>query len=171
MVAGCSGGQPSATTGLAAPTADTDTPTVHCSDTIGQMPTGQADHYRVVLDAVSVPPSVLMQVVATPGAAWPYWRKAGVAVRAGQTAELSVMATWQKRAAITWGSASVVSAVRFPACSGASSKWNAYAGGFYIRAPTECVPLSIRVGNRSKIVEFGVGRRCGNSRRKQLGDH
>src|SRR5213593_1576621 len=38
--------------------------------------------YRLVLGAVSVPPGYLAQVVRTGETPWPYWRKAGLVVRA-----------------------------------------------------------------------------------------
>ncbi len=37
---------------------------------------------------------------------------------------------------------------------------NAYAGGFYLRSRTACVPLVFRVGDRSATLRFGIGRRC-----------
>ena len=36
----------------------------------------------------------------------------------------------------------------------------AYAGGFFLRSPSVCVPLIFRVGARSATVRFGIGRRC-----------
>ena len=38
--------------------------------------------------------------------------------------------------------------------------WNAYAGGFYLRSRSACVPLKFRVGRRAKTVRFGLGKRC-----------
>jgi hypothetical protein len=38
---------------------------------------------------------------------------------------------------------------------------NAYAGGFYLRAPSACLPLIFTVDGRSTSVRFGIGKRCG----------
>ena len=32
-----------------------------------------------------------------------------------------------------------------------------YAGGFYLRSPSACLPLVFRVGRRSETVRFGIG--------------
>jgi hypothetical protein len=37
----------------------------------------------------------------------------------------------------------------------------AYSGGFFLRSPGACLPLTFRVGQRSATVRFGLGRRCG----------
>jgi hypothetical protein len=36
----------------------------------------------------------------------------------------------------------------------------AYAGGFFLRAPSACVPLVLAVGSRRQTVWFGIERRC-----------
>ena len=40
------------------------------------------------------------------------------------------------------------------------SQGYAYSGGFFLRSRAACVPLVFRVGSRSAVVRFGVGRRC-----------
>jgi hypothetical protein len=141
--------------------------TVPCGDAIGTTPSGTADGYRVILGAVSVPAPFLPQVVATPGEAWPYWRKAGIAVRLSRIpATVSVPPGWRAKVAITWGGVGAVSALRFVPCPSTSSQWQGYAGGFHIRSRTECVPLAIGVGPRVQVVHFGIGRPCASARRR-----
>jgi hypothetical protein len=137
-------------------------PTVPCDDVIGQASSPHEGGYRLVLGVVSVPPAHLRRVVRLPGQRWPYWRKAGLVVRAGRVAiTVSVPKEWRSRLAITWGtSTSVVSSLRIAACPSPPNVWNAYAGGFYLRSRAACVPLVFRVGQRRATVRFGVGRSC-----------
>jgi hypothetical protein len=123
---------------------------------------GRAGGYRVVLGVVSVPPAFLEQIVSSGNRQWPYWRKAGLVVRAGAPpVTVSVPRAWRTRAAITWGnSTGIVHVVRVASCPAARSAWNAYAGGFYLRSRSACVPLRVTVAGRSAIVRFGLGRRC-----------
>jgi hypothetical protein len=112
---------------------------------------------RVLFNRVAVPQRNLMQVVRVDGPL-PYWRKAGLLVRANTPDVLiGVPAAWRSRAAITWGDSGTVRSLRIEPC--ATHRWNAYAGGFYVRRPA-CVPLVVRVGERATHVHFGVGRRC-----------
>lgn len=117
--------------------------------------------YRLVLDTFSVPPAYLRQVVHV-GGSWPYWRKAGLVIRAGVPAvTVTVPRAWRGRAAIIWGNAgNPASSLRFASCGGPAREGRAYAGGFYLRARSGCVPLVFRVGARAATVRFGVGRRC-----------
>jgi hypothetical protein len=120
--------------------------------------------YRLVLGAVSVPPAYQQQVVATHERPWSYWRKAGLVIRAGaERVTVTVPKKWRTNAAITWGNGGhgVFSSVRFTGCGSSQESGNAYAGGFYLAPPSACLPLLIRVGTRSAIVRFGIGRRCG----------
>jgi hypothetical protein len=137
-------------------------PTVPCDEIILQVKSGHAGGYRAVLGLVSVPPARLIQVVPSRSRPWTYWRKAGLVVRAGAPpVTVSIPPVWRSRVAITWGnSTGIVSAVRIASCPGAAGAWNAYAGGFYLRARSACVPLLISLGGRSRIVRFGLGRAC-----------
>ena len=137
-------------------------PTVPCDEIILHVKSGRAGGYRVVLDVVSVPPTRLIQVVPSQSQPWPYWRKAGLVVRAGAPpVTVSVPAAWRSRAAITWGnSTGIVSGLRIASCPGAAGGWNAYAGGFYLRSRSACVPLRFSVAGRSSVVRFGLGRAC-----------
>ena len=139
-------------------------PTIPCGDIIGGAPSGSAYGYRIILGVVSVPPPSLRQVIVTPSDPWPYWRKAGLVIR-GTTrmpVVVSVPTRWRNEVAITWGgNTDIVSSLRFAPCpSGASAAWNAYAGGFCLRRPSLCVPLTFQVGQRSATVRFGLGRPC-----------
>jgi hypothetical protein len=137
-------------------------PTVPCDEIILRINSGHAGGYRVVLGVVSVPPARLIQIVPTHERPWAYWRKAGLVVRAGSPpVTVSVPAAWRSRAAITWGnSTGTGSALRIASCPGPKTVWNAYAGGFYLRSRSACVPLRISVGGRSRVVRFGLGRAC-----------
>jgi hypothetical protein len=118
---------------------------------------------RLVLGAASVPPAHLEQVVATHQQPWSYWRKAGLVIRSGsERVTVSVPRRWQNRAAIVWGNGGdgVFSSVRITGCGFNPHSGNAYAGGFYLRSPSACLPLIVRVGTRAATVRFGLGRRC-----------
>jgi hypothetical protein len=149
---------------LAAGTASTSASsvrTVPCDERIDRTRFPYAQ-YRVVLGSVSVPPGYLQQVVPTRTRPWAYWRKAGLVVRAGSpTVTVSVPRTWRRRAAITWGNNSgVVTSLRIAGCEGEPTVGYAYAGGFFLRASSACVPLTFSAGGRSATVRFGIGRRC-----------
>jgi hypothetical protein len=118
--------------------------------------------YRQVLGVLSVPPAYLARIVPTHSRPWAYWRKQGLVVRAsGRSVAVSVPARWRKRAAIGWGNnTGIVSSLRIAGCGSDPSAGHAYAGGFYLRARSACLPLTFRVGMRSAIVRFGLGRRC-----------
>src|SRR5581483_6866294 len=104
---------------------------------------------RLVLGVLSVPPASQNQVVRSGRRDWPYWRKAGLIVRDGSPAvAVSVAPAWRRRIAITWGGSDVVSSLKIAHCPGDGSGADGYAGGFYLRSPTACVPLIFRVGAR-----------------------
>jgi hypothetical protein len=136
------------------------TPLIPCDDAIGAVRSGTQSGYRVLLGIVSVPPAQLTQVVATRSKPWLYWRKAGLVIHpSNRMVSLTVPKAWRKRAAISWGGSGRVSALKFEPCP-TGKLWNAYAGGFYLRAHRECVPLILRVGSRAQTVRFGVGGSC-----------
>jgi len=118
--------------------------------------------YRPVLGVVSVPPAYISQIVHLDDGAWSYWSKAGLVVRAGLgPVTVSVPLAWRKRAAITWGgNTGIVNSLRILQCGSDPSRGNAYAGGFYLRSRSACLPLIFRAGGRSTTVRFGLGRRC-----------
>jgi hypothetical protein len=118
--------------------------------------------YRTVLGLVSVPPAYISQVVHLDEGTWPYWEKAGLVVRAGRgPVTVSVPLAWRKRAAIKWGgNTGIVSSLRIARCGSNPTRGNAYAGGFYLRSRSACLPLVFRAGSHSATVRFGLGRRC-----------
>ena len=136
--------------------------TVPCTDIIGQAVTGRDAGYRIVLGVVSVPPARLRQIVRSSDARWPFWRKAGLVIRASSTpVVVSVPRPWREHVAITWGNNSeIVRSLRIAACPQPRHRWNAYAGGFYLRSRAACVPLTFRVGSRARTVRFGINRDC-----------
>ena len=100
---------------------------------------------------------------------WRYWQKHGLWIWTGhQAVTITVPKAWRNRAAITWGeNVGIVSTLRLPGtllssgCTAGPLTWNGYAGGFYLRSRSACVPLRLGVGRRSAVVRVGVGRRCG----------
>jgi hypothetical protein len=136
---------------------------VPCSQVIDGVKTGYANGYRVVLGVVSVPPARL-RVIRIPSRPWSYWSKAGLVIRGGRgPVDVTVPKAWRTRAAITWGNdTGIVSSLRIARCPAQvpGMPWNSYAGGFYLRSRSACVPLVFRVGSRSSAVRFGIGRRC-----------
>jgi hypothetical protein len=136
-------------------------PVVPCTSIIEQAASPHPG-YRLVLGTISVPPAYLPRTVDLHASPWRYWEKAGLVVRAGRVpVEVTVPATWRGGAAITWGNGvGIVSSLRVAPCPSPPGVWNAYAGGFYLRARSACVPLVFRVGSRATTVRFGVGRRC-----------
>lgn len=117
---------------------------------------------RVVLGVVDVPPAYIPQTVRGEGR-WPYWSKAGLVVRAGSPpVVVRVPSAWWDRVAITWGDGGPAVALRIASCPPSSSLkgWNPYAGGFLLKTRAACVPLMVRVGDRTAIVRFGIGKRC-----------
>jgi hypothetical protein len=137
--------------------------TVPCSESILSVASGRSGGYRVVLGVASVPPPYRRQVVRTGKSLdWPYFGKAGIAVRGRTVAELIVPPAWRERVAFTWGNRKrPAGRLRVASCGSNPEKpWNAYAGGFYLRARAACFPLMVRVGSRRTTVWFGLGRRC-----------
>jgi hypothetical protein len=148
--------------GAAASARSANVVTVGCDQIIATAKTGHDAGYRVVLGVVSAPPATLPGVVHVPELSpFPYWRKAGIVIRAGRTpVTVSVPKAWRRRVRIGWGNpASPASVVRFAACPSPRT-WNAYAGGFYLRARSACVPLAFAVGGRRATLRFGLGQHC-----------
>jgi hypothetical protein len=163
------------TVGLLVPTVGSPTPastrqrTVPCSESIDvtRFPyIGSNDpksRYRLVLAAVSVPPAHVEQIVRNGTEPWLYFFKAGLVIRAkGQSVLVTVPPAWRGRAAIAWGNGGngVFGKLRFAGCKAVRDEGFAYAGGFYLRSASGCLPLTFRVGRRNATVRFGLGRRC-----------
>jgi hypothetical protein len=138
-------------------------PTVSCTGIVLRLRSGHEGGNRVVLGTVSVPPAYLPQVGHSRNKAWPFFTKRGLGVRGGGPAVVvTVPRAWRRRVAITWGDVGIVSGLRIAPCSAflPPKVWNGYAGGFYLRSRSACVPLTFRVGRRTKTVRFGLARRC-----------
>jgi hypothetical protein len=138
-------------------------PTVSCTGIVGRDSSGHAGGNRVVLGTVSVPPAYLPQVGPSRNKAWPFFTKRGLGVRGGSPAVVvTVPKAWRRRVAIAWGGSAIVSGLRIASCSAflPPKVWNGYAGGFYLRSRSACVPLTFRVGQRAKTVRFGLAKRC-----------
>lgn len=144
--------------------------TVPCEEVIDQVRfpyLGNRDlrfRARLVLDAVSAPGPFVPQTTPTESRPWTYFAKWGMVVRggAGQAVTVTVPRAWRGRVAISWGNAqhTVFHTLHFPRCGVDRAQGNAYAGGFFLRRASDCVPLVYLVGARSKTLWFGVGRRC-----------
>jgi hypothetical protein len=141
--------------------------TVPCDESIDTTPfpylgnSQPQQRYRSVLNAVSVPPAYLQQLIPTKQSPWRYWRKAGLVVRAGRAVTITVPPGWRTHAAIVWGNnGGPFESLRIAACACSPHSGNAYAGGFYLRSRSACLPLTFTVDGRSTTVRFGIGRRC-----------
>jgi hypothetical protein len=153
---------------VVAAAADARQRTVPCSETIGspKFPYlggfAKADRYRLVLGAVSVPPAYLEQVVPTGSKPWTHFSKRGMVVRARRSVAITVPSAWRQRVGIAWGNRGhgVFSSIRIAGCNSDPASGSAYAGGFFLRSPSACVPLVFGVGSRKRMVWFGLGRRC-----------
>jgi hypothetical protein len=114
---------------------------------------------RVVLGVLAVPPTHVEHGASTGIVPWAYFSKGGIAVRAGSPAVLiTVPGAWRQRAAIGWGNGvGGVSSLRLAGCPGQSGSWNVYAGGFYLRSASGCVPLAIEIEHRTVTLDFAIG--------------
>ena len=168
LVAACtaSGGPPTAGSHLATQ------PPVAASADGCQLPVGNEPSSpggKIVLGVISLGPDVLQPPVPVHQGWWRYWQKHGLWIWTGhQAVTITVPKAWRNRAAITWGvNAGIVSTLRLPGtllspgCPVGPGTWNGYAGGFYLRSSSACVPLVFGLGRRSAVVRVGVGRRCG----------
>jgi hypothetical protein len=130
--------------------------TVGCDQIIQQVsqPGG-----RLVLGVLAPPPAHLEQAAPTAARPWAYFAKWGIAIRAGSPAVLiTVPQTWRHRAGISWGNnLGVVSSLRLLSCPRQPGAWNVYAGGFYLRSPSGCVPLAFHVGRQTATLSFAIG--------------
>ncbi len=135
---------------------------VPCSNIINSAPWVGEARYRLVLGGVSVPPASLPKTAGSSDPSWQYFLKAGLVVRAGRAPiTVTVPRAWRGRAAISWGNGlGVASTLQITGCPPSPDSWNAYAGGFYTRSASACVPLTFRIGAHSQTVRFGIGRRC-----------
>jgi hypothetical protein len=118
---------------------------------------------RPVLGVVSAPAAHIPQTSPTQSRPWTHFSKWGMVVRAGgRPVTVTVPRAWRQRVGISWGNGGhgVFSSIRFNACGSDRTKGNAYAGGFFLRKRSGCVPLVFAAGSRRQTVWFGVGTRC-----------
>ena len=126
---------------------------------------GAQPQYRLVLGQVSVPPAYLVSVSGRwrfPDD-WLYFAKSGMVVKSSTSVTITVPPAWRKRVGISWGNNvhRVFQTIRIAACRSRESRVGyAYAGGFFLRKPSACVPLVFAVGERRQTVWFGIKRRC-----------
>ena len=121
---------------------------------------------RLVLGVLAVPPARLELAAPTAAQPWAYFAKYGIAIRAGSPAVLiTVPETWRHRAGIGWGNnLGVVSSLRLLSCPRQLGAWNVYAGGFYLRSPSGCVPLVFHIGRQTATLTFAIGNdNCGSA--------
>ena len=106
---------------------------------------------RLVLGVLAAPPARLKQAAPTATRPWAYFAKYGIAIRAG----------------IGWGNnTGVVGSLRLLSCPRQLGAWNAYAGGFYLRSPSGCVPLVFHIGRQTATLSFAIGNgSCGPATR------
>src|SRR5690348_530801 len=135
---------------------------VGCGQVIESANSGTVGGARVVLGVLSVPPAHLPPALPSGLGSWRYFRKWGLGVRAGSPAVLvSVPRAWRYRAAISWGNnIGIANSIRVLSCPRQAGAWNRYAGGFYLRSASACVPLVFQVGRQSMTRTFGIGRSC-----------
>jgi hypothetical protein len=72
--------------------------------------------------------------------------------------QITVPLAWRDRAAIGWGNAATSWTVRVIGCR-STTPWVAFTGGYTVRSPM-CVPLIVRMGNRSQRIRVAVGHPC-----------
>ena len=134
---------------------------VSCDNVIasGRKPDSQE---RVVLGSFGAPPRRIQRAANGQGNGWNYFAKSGVEVKAGiGPVTVSVAPALRHRAAIAWGNAlPIVQTVRFTSCRATATRWDAYAGGFFLSSRTACVPLLVTVGSRSETIRVGIGKSC-----------
>ena len=123
---------------------------------------------RLVLGVLAAPPAHIERPAPTATQPWAYFAKYGIAIRADSPAVLiTVPEAWRHRAGIGWGNNSgVVSSLRLLSCPRQLGAWNAYAGGFYLRSASGCVPLIFHIGRQTATLSFAIGTgSCGSASR------
>lgn len=157
VIAGCSKSGPVHAGQSAAPLGSPRT--VGCDQAIQQ--TG-APGGRILFGVLAVPPARLERAVPTGTRPWAYFRKYGLSIRASSPALLvTIPKEWRHRAAIGWGNdAGAVSSLRLLSCPRQQGAWSGYAGGFYLRSASGCVPVMFEVGRRTATARFAIGRSC-----------
>ena len=161
-VTACSGPGPAGNgRPLTAPVASPQT--VGCDQVIQQV--GQPGG-RLVLGVLQAGRRRREHAAPTATQPWAYFAKYGIAIRSDSPAVLiTVPQAWRQRAGIGWGNhTGVVSSLRLLSCPRQLGPWNAYAGGFYLRSPSGCVPLVFHIGRQAATLSFAIGSSsCGSA--------
>ena len=78
---------------------------------------------------------------------------------------ITVPQAWRHGTGIGWGNnLGVVSSLRILSCPRQAGAWNVYAGGFYLRSPSGCVPLAFHIGWQTATLSFAIGSgNCGSA--------
>lgn len=143
--------------------------TVPCAESIQTVAfphLGNRDYpAQQVLGVVSAPGKHVPQSSETGAPPWRWFAKWGMVVRGGAGAPVvvTVPRTWRNRVAIEWGNAQgdrVFHTLRFARCGTEPSRGFAFAGGFSLKKASGCVPLRFTSGSRTKLVWFGIVKRC-----------
>ena len=147
--------------GMLGATADARTPlpppTVPCDVAVARTPS-LSGRDRIVLGRVAFPGARIFQVAKLSGPL-PYWSKVPLFVRAGRTrVTIVVPKAWRNRASVNWSSGHAP-LLHIAPCPSPPNVWNVYVGGFDVREPA-CVPLIVRIGERSATIRFGIGTAC-----------
>ncbi len=160
LIVACSARTGMSATGSHPPALTVAAPADGCRLPVGNEPSPEG---KIVLGIISLGPDFLQPAVPVHQRWWRYWQKHGLWIRAGhQAVTITVPRAWRNRAAVTWGvNVGIASTLRLPGCPAGPGTWNGYAGGFYLRSSSACVPLVLAVGRRSAVVRVGVGRSCG----------
>jgi hypothetical protein len=134
-------------------------PQVGCDQIIRQT---NAPNRRIVLGVIAVPPSYLPGAYPTGSTPWRYYWKYGLAIRANSPAVLiTIPRASRYSAAISWGNGlGPLASLRLLSCPRQLGSWNVYAGGFYLRSASGCVPVVFGVGRRTVTLRFALSRRC-----------
>jgi len=123
---------------------------------------------RLVPGVLAAPPAHIERGASTATRPWAYFAKYGIEIRSGSPNVLiTVPKAWRHRAAISRGNnVGTVSSLRLASCPRQYQQgdWNAYAGGFYLRSPSGCVPLIFQIGHQTATLSFAIGTgTCGSA--------
>jgi hypothetical protein len=114
---------------------------------------------EVVLDAVALPTGQVLQANPTNEHGW-LFAKHGLLVRSNRAVRIAVDPAATEWARIGWSSISNSTEFTLPTCSDDDPDWRVYAGGYSVRSGPRCLPLTVRVGDRTAQVRIGVGVAC-----------
>jgi hypothetical protein len=133
---------------------------LRCGDAIDVMNAPPSDR-TVVLGVIALPTTRVLQ--ASPSGSAPrLFAKDGLVVRVGARVVLRIGDAWVEHARIAWGNPGTASdqvRVAPTDCTGAASRWVAFAGGYYVDEPT-CLPIVVESGATRQVVYIPVGAAC-----------